>query len=164
MKYLLMALAALILSCNQSSNPNYQLPPVSGSISYVVNQTDTVTWTTGSFGWLGSITDCQPFVFSQAQPGNAYNGISLQIVTDTLKTGCYSDSDSWTCPQRPFYAWAKHNNIGYTMSHGDGSSYIEFTEITDTTMTGLFQLRLYNNTDTILIHNGFFNVVRYNRA
>jgi hypothetical protein len=28
----------------------------------------------------------------------------------------------------------------------------------------LFQLRLYNNTDTILIHNGVFNVVRYNRA
>jgi hypothetical protein len=164
MKYLLMALAVLILSCNQSSNTNYQLPPVSGSISYVVNQTDSVTWSTGSFGWLGSVTACQPFVFSQAQPGNAYNGVTFQIVTDTLKTKVYSDSDSWTCPQRPFYAWAKHDNIGYTMSHGDGSSYIEFTNISDSTVSGVFQLRIYNNTDTLLIHNGQFNDVRFNRS
>ena len=159
-----MALAVLILSCNQSSNTNYQLPPVSGSISYVVNQTDSVTWSTGSFGWLGSVTACQPFVFSQAQPGNAYNGVTFQIVTDTLKTKVYSDSDSWTCPQRPFYAWAKHDNIGYTMSHGDGSSYIEFTNISDSTVSGVFQLRIYNNTDTLLIHNGQFNDVRFNRS
>jgi hypothetical protein len=164
MKYLLMALAVLILSCNQSSNTNYQLPPVSGSISYVVNQTDTVTWSTGSFGWLGSINSCQPFIFSQAQPGNAHNGITFQIITDTLKTKVYSDSDSWTCSQRPFFAWAKHDNISYTMSHGDGSSYIEFTNISDSTVSGVFQLRIYNNTDTLLIHNGQFNDVRFNRS
>lgn len=164
MKYLYMALAALILSCNQTSNPNYQLPPQSGSISYVVNQTDTFTWQTGSYGWAGSVNSCQPFVFSQAQPGNAHNGIAFQVVTDTLRTQCYSDTDSWHCGQRPFYFWVKYNNDAYLMNYGNGSSYIEFTEITDTTVSGSFQLRMYNNIDTILIHNGQFNNVRFNRA
>lgn len=164
MKYLYMALAALILSCNQSSNPNYQLPPQSGSISYVINQTDTFTWDTGNFGWLGSVNSCQPFVFSQAQPSNAHNGINFQIVTDTLKTQCYSDTDSWTCGQKPLYFWVKYQNKSYLTPYSDGSSYIEFTEITDTTLSGVFQLRMWKNADTILVHNGQFNNVRFNRS
>jgi len=164
MKYLLMALAALILSCNQSSNSNYQLPPASGNIYYVVNQTDTFTWDTGNFGWLGSVNSCQPFSFSQAQPGNAHNGITFQIITDTLKTKVYSDTDSWTCGQRPFYFWVKHNNISYLTPYSDGSSYIEFTNISDSTVSGVFQLRMWHNADTILVHNGQFNNVRFNRS
>ena len=164
MKYIYMALAALILSCNQANNPNYQIPPQSGSISYVVNQTDTFSWSTGNYGWMGYLDSCQPFIFSQADPGNIANGVSLSIRTDTLKMRRYSDTDAWTCITKPMVSFVNYNNKTYNMTHGDGLSYIEFTSQTDSTISGTFQFRYYSMTDTILVHNGTFTNVRFDRT
>jgi|LakMenEpi03Aug12_release.lakeMendotaPanAssembly.Ray.scaffolds.fasta_scaffold290675_2 hypothetical protein len=164
MKYLLIAVAVLILSCNQSSNSNFQLPPASGNISYVVNQTDTFSWSTGVFGWGGYKDSCQPFVFSQALPNNQSQGVLFQIVTDTLKMIRYSDTDKWICTSKPLVASVKYNNKSYIGTRGDGLSFIEFTSQTDSTVSGVFQFRFYGSSDTIMVHNGQFNDVRFNRS
>lgn len=160
--YLFIALLFL-MSCDPSTT-TVTVPPVTGSISYNIDST-TYSWSTGNYGFLGSSDTCEVVVFAQQNPSSAASGVTIQIITDTLRTQCYYDTTAKTCNGKLLLVAIEHNNITYGSFLIQGKTWVEFTSITDTTVSGTFAGRLWNTavTSYIDITDGEFSNVRISR-
>ena len=164
MKYLsILFIQLLLLSCDPSTT-TVTVPPDSGSISYKIDST-TYSWSTGSYGFLGSNDTCETLTYSQTDPASASRGITIQIVTDTLKTRRYCDTSAKSCLGKVVFMMVEHNNITLGSFYQNGKTWVEFTSITDTTVSGTFAAQVHTSggSQVLNVTDGVFSNVRINR-
>lgn len=159
----LLLVIAFTIACNQSTTP-VPIPAPMGTISYKIDTT-TYSWSTGNYGFLGSNDTCEVVLFAQEDPSNSSRGVNIQIITDTLQTRVYSDTSAKTCNGKLLFVVIEHNNISYGSFLTQGKTWVEFTSITDTTVSGTFAGRLWNTavTSYIDVTDGQFTNVRLTR-
>lgn len=159
----LLLVIAFTIACNQSTTP-VPIPAPMGTISYKIDTT-TYSWSTGNFGFFGSDDTCETLNFSQADPSSAARGVTIQIITDTLRTQFYYDTTARPCSGKLLTIFVEHNNLTYGTFLSQGKTWVEFTSITDTTVSGTFAGRLWNTavTSYIDVTDGQFTNVRLTR-
>ncbi len=159
----LLLVIAFTIACNQSTTP-VPIPAPMGTISYKIDTT-TYSWSTGNYGFIGSNDTCEVVIFAQQNPSSAASGVTIQIITDTLRTQFYYDTTAKTCNGKLLFVVIEHNNISYGSFWPQGKTWVEFTSITDTTVSGTFAGRLWNTavTSYIDVTDGQFTNVRLTR-
>ena len=167
MKYLIPFLFFAI-SCNQQPQQQPILNALSGSISYTINDTLDVSFTTNQ-KFVKSSLPCDYNSMSCNDNSVVGRVISCDISTDNLMATLYTDTIS-ICDKNQVYFLLYENGKGYsnkywkqgTLNKCANDTYIKITSITDSTISGVFKARLISPSvsvnDTINLSNGVFTL------